>query len=192
MDLFHFRRHGAPHDRDRDTRHASAQPELTHFLLAPHRWVPNNARLPVMIYRHALPEAKDLGTQFDVMFEANGWPPQWHDSVFDYHHYHSTAHEVLGVISGQAEIILGGPGGQVVEIHTGDVLVLPAGTGHCRLSSSPSFRVVGAYPPGQKFDIRREAPTEEDLATIASLPFPESDPVTGVGGELGRVWGKAS
>src|ERR1700761_4300883 len=101
MDLFHFRRHGAPHDRDRDTRHASAQPELTHFLLAPHRWVPNNARLPVMVYRHALPEAKDLGNQFDAMFDANGWPPQWHDSVFDYHHYHSTAHEVLGVISGQ-------------------------------------------------------------------------------------------
>lgn len=188
MDLFHFRRHRAPQDRERDARSASTPTTLTHFLLAPRSWVPNNPRLPVMIYRHALPEAPTLGDQFDTMFEANGWPPQWHDSVFDYHHYHSTAHEVLGVISGEAELILGGPGGQVVEIHTGDVLVLPAGTGHCRLSSSPAFRVVGAYPPGQKFDIRREVPSEEDLALIAKLPFPESDPVTGADGELTRLW----
>ncbi|CAM2141655.1 Cupin 2 conserved barrel domain protein [Pararobbsia alpina] len=192
MRLFHFHREGRPHDRERETRNGAAIRKLEHFVLAPRSWVPNNARLPVMLYHQALPERDDLGTTFDALFEANGWPVQWHDSVFDYHHYHSTAHEVLGVISGEAEIILGGPNGRVIYVHPGDVLVLPAGTGHCRLSSTPAFRVVGAYPPGQKFDIRREAPTEADLVAIARLPFPDSDPVTGQVGELTKLWTRPS
>lgn len=188
MRMFHFHHRSDPHDRDGEANVAPMK--IASFMLEPHGWVPNHPRLPVLFYHHALSEQDAVDGTFDALFEANGWPVQWHDSVFDYHHYHSSAHEVLGVMAGDAEIIVGGPNGRVLHVHAGDVLVMPAGTGHCRLSSSPSFRVVGAYPPGQKFDIRRDAASEEDLIKIAELPFPQSDPVTGAEGELVQLWSR--
>ena len=81
-----------------------------HFMLPPNGWVPNNTRLPVLVWRGAIdPHAADLAARFEALFAQNGWPPQWRDSVFDYHHFHSTAHEALGIASGDAELILGGP-----------------------------------------------------------------------------------
>ena len=190
MSLLHPRSRAKPFAAASDHDSGTLQRHVEHWLIEPHGWVPNNPRLPVLFYQTALsPDpGRDLSAEFDTLFDANGWPVQWHDSVFDYHHYHSTAHEVLGVASGHAEIIIGGPSGRVVGVQAGDVLVLPAGTGHCRLSSDSAFRVVGAYPPGQKFDIRREAPTEADEQAIARLSFPDSDPVTGAEGELTRRW----
>jgi uncharacterized protein YjlB len=189
MSFFHPRRRAKPFAEARDIDPSTVQHAVEHWLMEPHDWVPNNAKLPVLHYRTALdPDRPDLSGEFDALFDRNGWPVQWHDSVFDYHHYHSSAHEALGVASGHAEIIIGGPGGRVVGVQAGDVLVLPAGTGHCRLSSDIAFRVVGAYPPGQKFDIRREAPTEADKIAIAKLPFPASDPITGTDGPLTKLW----
>jgi uncharacterized protein YjlB len=157
--------------------------------LAPRDWVPNNGRLPVLIYRRALdPSAKDLGKTFEALFTSNEWPPQWRDSIFDYHHFHSTAHEVLAVISGKAEVIIGGPGGEVISIETGDVVLLPAGTGHCLQSTEGRFQVVGAYPEGQQWNIRRDALSKEEIAAMEALPFPRSDPVAGREGPLLREW----
>ena len=171
--------------------------------LKPNGWVPNNARLPVLFYSRACAVATvadrggaradrggavndraDSASAFEAMFERNSWPSQWRDSVFSYHHYHSTAHEVLGFAAGTARIMLGGPGGAEVDVSPGDVVVLPVGTGHCLIEASDDFLVVGAYPRGQQWDICRQAPTAEMRARMES----SCDPVQGEGGSLPSLW----
>lgn len=95
---------------------------------------------------------------------------------------------MLGVVCGHGRLMLGGPDGDVVEVGAGDVLLLPAGTGHCNLGSSDDFLVVGAYPPGQHADICRNAPSTAQLANIDSLPFPDQDPVQGEHGAVSQYW----
>src|SRR5947209_7510177 len=162
-----------------------ATPEQLH--LKPNGWMPNNV-LPVLLYRAALPVSPDLVDNMETVFTQNGWPPQWRNGVFDFHHFHSTAHEVLGFAAGHADLILGGEQGTTVTVRAGDVAVLPVGTGHCRLSASSDFLVIGAYPPNQHWDICRSAPTPEVLARMRRVSFPASDPVTGASGPLTSLW----
>jgi uncharacterized protein YjlB len=162
---------------------------LQTLLLQRNDWVPNNPRLPVLIYIKAIAvEGSDPAALFEEIFNANGWPPQWRDGVYDYHHYHTQGHEVLGIASGFARVMLGGPQGRLLEVSAGDVLLLPAGTGHCSVGSSDDFLMVGAYPPGQHADICRQAPSPEQLQDIEQLPFPEQDPVQGLQGAVRRYW----
>lgn len=161
---------------------AAATPVRTEsFLLQKNDWVPNNQKLPVVLYRNALSiDGPDPAANFENLFQQNDWPPQWRNGVYSFHHYHTEGHEVLGFAGGSAHLMLGGPNGRQVEVRAGDIALLPAGTGHMKLSSDDDFLVVGAYPPEQSFDIVRQAPTPEQLSRLTTLPFPQSDPVFGL------------
>ncbi len=150
-----------------------------------------NSRLPVLIYRAAEPVGDDLAPISEALFDANQWPPQWRGGVYDFHHYHSLSHEALGVASGRARLMLGGEAGREVDVARGDVVVLPAGTGHCRLQASDDFELVAAYPPDQQeWDLCRADDSGHDaaVARIARVTMPRCDPMTGGRGGLCKLW----
>jgi uncharacterized protein YjlB len=141
--------------------------------------IPNHPRFPVLVYR-GVADIEDAAAA-RALLRRHGWGGSWVNGVFDFHHFHSNAHEVLAVVAGGATLELGGPQGEAFDVEAGDVLVLPAGTGHRRANATADFTVVGAYPRGQEdYDLLREA----DAAArerIAGLPVPPEDPVGGEG-----------
>jgi uncharacterized protein YjlB len=136
--------------------------------------IPNHPSFPVLLYR-------GVGGDLRALFAGHGWGGSWIDGVFDFHHFHSTSHEVLGVLAGAATLELGGPQGRSFEVAVGDVVVLPAGTGHRRATARAGFTVTGAYPAGQEdYDLLRRA-DDAARSRIATVPVPAQDPVGGEG-----------
>src|SRR3954471_10572520 len=169
--------------------HGRADPE-THFFADD--GVFPNSRLPVLIYRGVL-ETPDAAV-FERMFEANGWSSSWRNGLYSVHHYHSTAHEVLGLYGGRVNARLGGERGRSVTLRAGDVVVIPAGVAHKNDGASADFRVVGAYPVGTGPDMNYGKPGERPGTdrNIAAVPRPPLDPVLGASGALARLWGKTA
>jgi len=127
--------------------------------------VPNNPRLPLIVYRGALETDGDAAARCVALFDRNGWTGAWKNGVYAHHHYHSSAHEVLGVAAGWVRVRLGGEGGQTVELRAGDVVVIPAGLAHKNDGVSPDL-----------------------LPRIAAVPLPADDPVHGNSGPLIERW----
>jgi len=111
--------------------------------------IPNNPDVPVLLYPQVvdLERADDPAAVFEELFAANDWGDSWRNGIYDYVHYHSSIHEVLGIARGRARVRLGGDAGEVVDLEAGDVVVLPAGTCHQCLIQSEDFLLVGAYSP---------------------------------------------
>jgi uncharacterized protein YjlB len=164
--------------------------EMESWQAPPGERIPNHPSFAVLVY-HGVDAARQGAAACRAAFAAHGWVGAWVDGVFPFHHFHSTSHEVLGVVAGSATLALGGPGGAAFPVVAGDVLVLPAGTGHMRVAADAAFTVVGAYPAGQEdYDLLREDAPPSALAAarerIATLPAPPEDPV---GGEGVAGWG---
>lgn len=153
--------------------------------------VPNNATLPLILYRDAL-EPGATADDAITLFSANGWGGAWINGIFDYHHYHARSHEVLANVGRTVTVQFGGEAGPVIDFHNRAVVVIPAGGGHCRLSSGSGLEIVGAYPSGQEsWDLKR-ADNPADYTTalkeIPNVPLPNFDPIQGAAGPLLKAW----
>lgn len=169
---------------------SQVEPETLHF--RDDGVIPNSA-LPALLYRRVFdPETRALSSVLEKCFASNGWTDAWQGGVYGFHHFHSTAHEVLGVCHGRATLHPGGEKGGKFEVQAGDVLILPAGTGHQCAGSAEDFTVVGAYTEGCSWDLLRGEPGERPAAdrNIAAVPLPQADPlyVYGSEGPLRRHW----
>lgn len=152
--------------------------------------IPNN-RLPLIVYQGAIdPTGGDPAVAFEALFHGNGWGGGWRNGIFPFHHYHSTAHEVLGIARGTAEVRFGGEQGETLRVKAGDAVLIPAGVGHKRLSASHDLLVIGAYPGGQWADLMREGLEDKAgvRARIAAVALPTADPVGGHDGVVATLW----
>ena len=151
---------------------------------------PNNQHLPLLLYQEVLRLPPRNPAVVEDLFESNAWGGTWRNGIYSFHHYHSTAHEALGVYGGSAKVQLGGEQGVTVTVHRGDAIIIPCGVAHKNLGSSADFRVVGAYPRGQSPDMcygkEAERPGADDRISVVLLP--KGDPVFGAGGPLTIHW----
>ncbi|HXQ82450.1 MAG TPA: cupin domain-containing protein [Xanthobacteraceae bacterium] len=154
--------------------------------------IPNNPSLPLILYRGGIdlagsPDPEDV---IEEKFAANGWGNMWRNGIYPYPHYHSMIHEVMAIARGRATVRFGGEKGREIEIVPGDVVILPAGTGHQCLKQTPTLVVIGAYPPSGKYNLCRNTKSDraKALVTIPKVPPPAADPVFGPKGPLLALW----
>lgn len=156
--------------------------------------IPNHPRWPLIVYRNAVRLREDLDPAaiLEDIFARNGWARSWRNGIYDYAHYHSRIHEVLGIARGEAVVEFGGARGRKLKVKAGDVAVLPAGTGHRCVRASSDFLVVGAYPPSGTYDeCTSESEHKQAVKTVRRVPRPRRDPVYGTRGPLIGAWKRA-
>ena len=151
--------------------------------------IPNN-KLPLLVYKNVTKETGDAAAKwFEERFAGNNWKNSWRNGIFNYHHYHSNTHEVLGIYSGSALLQLGGEKGEKLKVSAGDLIIIPAGVAHKNLESE-ELGVVGAYPDGRSHDLNtgKEGERPDADKKITAVPLPEADPLQGKDAGLRSVW----
>ena len=158
--------------------------------------IPNNPTLPFIRYRSAvdLSGAAEPAAVFEVLFETNGWGGSWRNGIYKFVHYHPRTHEVLGIARGKARVRFGGAKGKLIELKAGDIVILPAGTGHQAIKASKDLLVVGAYPPLGKYEEYKGSAEEHAKAVrmVSKVRLPARDPAYGKKGPLKHLWHRSS
>ena len=132
----------------------NVNPLVSNYLIEGNTQFPNNNHLPLLLLKSTFLFKEKLNPALiERTFAGNHWTGSWRNGLYPFHHYHSTAHEVLGIYSGSVRVQFGGEDGITLVAEAGDVLILPAGLAHKNLWSSHDFRVVGAYPQGTSWDM---------------------------------------
>jgi uncharacterized protein YjlB len=164
---------------------------ITHLFADDDR-IPNNPKLPLILYRGGIDLAGSPYPELliEKTFDANGWGDMWRNGIYPYAHFHSMIHEVIGIARGRAKVRFGGDNGAEIDIAPGDVVILPAGTGHQCLKHSRDLVVIGAYPPTGKYNLCRGTKAEhaKAVAAIRKVPLPLTDPAFGRQGPLLALW----
>lgn len=161
------------------------------FLVSDDGTFPGNGTLPVILYQAPFSAGEKIHPEvIERCFEHNGWVNSWRNGLYEMHHYHSSAHEVLGLFCGWVKAQLGGPTGRIFTLRSGDVIILPAGVAHKNIDQSEDFCVIGAYPKGQAWDMNYGNQDERPQADmrIMQLPLPERDPLFGSEGLVLELW----
>ena len=151
------------------------------------------SELPLVLYRGGIDLAgsPDPELLIEKTFAANGWGDMWRNGIFPYVHDHSMIHEAMAIARGRAKVRFGGDNGEEIDIAPGDVVILPAGTGHQPCQAQP--RTSWSSAP-----IRRAANIISAAAARPStprrsprsrkVPLPATDPVFGPKGPLIALW----
>lgn len=141
---------------------------------------------PLMIYHGAFnATAAELTRRLESI---GAVIPQWTYTMYSETHFHSTTHEVLGVIAGCARLCFGGeenPGRFEPTVQRGDLIIVPAGVGHRLLQDEGDvpFKMVGSYPPQREWDMCYGRPGEEaKVQGIQKLEWFHQDPLYGEDG----------
>jgi uncharacterized protein YjlB len=162
------------------------------FMFTDDGLVPNNAKLPFLLYRNVFDfiGKLDVNAVVEDVFRKNGWGNLWRNGILDYVHYHSMIHECMGIARGRARVRFGGNKGREIELRQGDAVVLPAGTGHHCLANSTDLMVIGAYAMTGQYNLCRDSKGEHDKAldAIPLVPKPNTDPIFGKDGPLMSLW----
>ncbi|KAF3912835.1 hypothetical protein AA313_de0202965 [Arthrobotrys entomopaga] len=162
--------------------------------------IPNTSlhNIPFIHYRSAFPPTKKPD-DIEKILRENSWNPAWRYTMYQKSHFHSTTHEALVVVSGSADILLGGddnPRAITITVETGDAMFMPVGVAHKLLKdvggrgwgSGEGFTMIGAYPVGgEAWDMcygeEGEKGVEERVRKIAGVEV--QDPI--FGGRLGEA-----
>ncbi|MDB5199577.1 MAG: cupin protein [Chitinophagaceae bacterium] len=166
------------------------KPKIIKQLLKDDGQFPNSS-LPVLIYKAALTLPEEHAAKIiEDIFKKNNWTNSWRNGIYNYHHYHSITHEVLGVYEGNTTVELGGAKGITLPIEKGDVIIIPAGVAHRNVTPESNFKCVGAYPGGSDYDIKKGEAGDRPEAdkNIKKVPLPENDPVYNTNSPLKNNW----